>query len=46
VLWGSGAVDGRIETQLDRIAVELGVREPQTVTKASDDKGQEASQDA
>ncbi|MGQ9649223.1 MAG: FliH/SctL family protein [Phycisphaerae bacterium] len=26
VQWGSGAVDARIETQLDRIAAELGVR--------------------
>jgi flagellar assembly protein FliH len=26
--WGSGAVDAGIETQLDRIAAELGVREP------------------
>ncbi len=46
VLWGSGAIDARIETQLDRIAAELGARQTEIPAPAVEGKGPEASPDA
>lgn len=46
VQWGSGAVDARIETQLDRIAAELGVREVQQEDAADADGEPRSTQDA
>ncbi|NLE61538.1 MAG: hypothetical protein GX616_24565 [Planctomycetes bacterium] len=46
VQWGSGAVDARIETQLDRIAAELGVRETQSADSTVEDTAQEGPENA
>ena len=41
IQWGSGAVDARIETQLDRIAAGLGSREMQAADKPAPNTAQE-----
>jgi flagellar assembly protein FliH len=40
IQWNTGAVDARIDTQLDRIAAELGVQEKQDAPPAADSSGE------
>lgn len=46
VQWGSGAVDARIETQLDRIAAELGVRGTPSIQHAAENMTREGPENA
>jgi flagellar assembly protein FliH len=46
VQWGSGAVDARIKTQLERIAAELGVRETEQRNPAAPSEGPQETESA